>query len=154
MQKQEQAGNVAELHKKIAESEKNQNLWQEFEEKYNKIVDLSPCGIVIVDLKGKVTSCNRAAAEITGFTEEEIIGKKFTRLPYLQRKDIPKYIKIFSSLLFAPSNTRYVATSLFTAAKSLTSSTRTRALWKLNMPPASNRTIKSKRTFFILGKQN
>ena len=79
--------------------EKFQDLWQEYEEKYKKIVDLSPCGIVIVDLKGKVISCNTAAVEGTGFTEKEMIGKKFTRLPYLRKKDIPLYIKTFGSLL-------------------------------------------------------
>ena len=81
------------------EMEKFQDLWQEYEEKYKKIVDLSPCGIVIVDLKGKVISCNTAAVEGTGFTEKEMIGKKFTRLPYLRKKDIPLYIKTFGSLL-------------------------------------------------------
>jgi len=78
---------------------KFRDLWHEYEDKYKKIVDLCPCGIVIVDLKGKVTFCNKAAVESTGFTEEEVIGKKFTRLPYLRKKDIPQYVKIFGSLL-------------------------------------------------------
>lgn len=99
MQKKKKASDVAELRRRIAELEKFQELWQESEERLNKIVDLNPCGIMTVDLKGRVTSCNRAAAEITGFAKEEIIGKKFTRLPYLRSKDIPQYIKIFSSLL-------------------------------------------------------
>ena len=83
----------------VGEMVKFQELWKEYEEKYKKIVDLSPCGIVIVDLKGKVTSCNMAAVEYTGFTKEEIIGKKFTSLPFLRKKDIPRYVKIFGSLL-------------------------------------------------------
>lgn len=81
------------------ELEEFQKLWQESEEKYKNIVEMNPCGIVIVDLKGKVTSCNKASVEYTGFTKEEIIGKKFTRLPYLCKEDIPKYVKIFGSLL-------------------------------------------------------
>lgn len=81
------------------EKQNFQELWKEYEEKYKKIVELSPCGIVIVDLKGKVTSCNKAAVEGTGFTEKEMLGKKFTRLPYLRKKDIPRYVKIFGSLL-------------------------------------------------------
>ena len=89
MSKQQHAG----------ERENSQEFWKDYEEKYKKIVDLSPCGILIVDLKGKVTSCNTAAVEYTGFTKEEIIGKKFTSLPYLRKKDIPRYIKIFGSLL-------------------------------------------------------
>jgi PAS domain S-box-containing protein len=81
------------------EREDFKDLWQEYEEKYDKIMDLSPCGIVIVDLKGKVIRCNRAAVKGTGFAEEEFVGKKFTRLPYLRKKDIPRYVKIFSTLL-------------------------------------------------------
>lgn len=99
MSRQKRSSDVDKLHKKIVELEKFHELGQEYKEKYNKIVDLSPCGIVTVDLKGKVTSCNRTAAEITGFSREEIIGKKFTRIPYLRKKDIPQYIKIFNSLL-------------------------------------------------------
>lgn len=99
MSKQKQSSEVDKLHKKIAELEESHELWQEYKEKYNKIVDLSPCGILTVDLKGRVTSCNKAAAEITGFSREEVIGKKFTRIPYLRKKDIPQFIKIFSSLL-------------------------------------------------------
>ena len=99
MPKQQHDFEVAKLQKKIAELEKSQESWQETEKKYKNIVELNPCGIVIVDLKGKVTSCNKAVFENTGFTKEEIIGKKFTRLPHLRKKDIPQYIKIFYSLL-------------------------------------------------------
>ncbi|UCE41735.1 MAG: PAS domain S-box protein [Candidatus Aminicenantes bacterium] len=99
MSKQTKPIDVAKLRKKIVDLEKSQERLQEYEEKYKKIVELNPCGIVIVDLKGKVVFCNRAAVDYTGFNEEEIIGKKFTRLPYLRKKDIPKYIKIFGSLL-------------------------------------------------------
>ena len=99
MSRQKRLSDVDKLHKKIVELEKFHELGQEYKEKYNKIVDLSPCGIVTVDRKGRVTSCNRTAAEITGFSREDIIGKKFTRIPYLRKKDIPRFIKIFNSLL-------------------------------------------------------
>ena len=99
MSRQKRLSDVDKLHKKIVELKKFHELGQEYKEKYNKIVDLSPCGIVTVDLKGRVTSCNRTAAEITGFSREDIIGKKFTRIPYLRKKDIPRFIKIFNSLL-------------------------------------------------------
>ncbi len=85
--------------KNSADIEKFKELWQEYEAKYKKIVDLCPCGIVIVDLMGKVIFCNDAAVEYTGFTKEEIIGKKFTRLPFLRKKDIPRYVTIFGALL-------------------------------------------------------
>lgn len=91
--------NAAELQKRIAKLEKYQELWQESEEKFKNIVNLSPNGIVIVDLLGKVTFCNNAFFEYTGCTRDEVMGKKFTKLPQLRKKDIPRHIKIFSSLL-------------------------------------------------------
>ncbi len=90
---------MAGAHKKIDELKKFRELWEEYEEKYKKILELTPCGVVIVDMKGKVTACNKAAVEYTGYTKEEVIGKNFTRLPYLRKKDIPQYIKIFGSLI-------------------------------------------------------
>ncbi len=99
MPKQKKKNDVAELQKRIAQLEKFQELWQESEEKFNNVVDLCPSGIVIVDLLGKVTFCNNAFFEYTGCTRDEVIGKKFTKLPQLRKKDIPQHAKIFSSLL-------------------------------------------------------
>jgi PAS domain S-box-containing protein len=99
MSKQKQPSDVAELRKKIAELEKFQDLWEESEEKIKSLMDLSPNGIVIVDLKGKVTYCNDAFFQYTGFTRQEIIGKKYTTLRQLRKKDIPRYVKIFGTLL-------------------------------------------------------
>ena len=62
-------------------------------------MDLSPNGIVLVDLRGNVVFCNDAFFEFTGFTREEVLGKKFSAMPQLRKKDIPQYIKIFGSLL-------------------------------------------------------
>jgi len=78
--------------------ESNERL-RESEEKHRNIVEMSPYGIVTVDLKGRITSCNKAFFDMIGYPEEGIIGKKFTRLPHLPKKDISKNLKIFSSLL-------------------------------------------------------
>jgi PAS domain S-box-containing protein len=97
---------LLELRKKNAEWEKlakemKQSIERltEFEERYRNIVEMSPNGIVTVDLKGRITACNRAFFEETGHSKEEIIGKKFTRLPHLPKRDIQKNLKIFGSLL-------------------------------------------------------
>ena len=72
---------------------------RESEELYRSIFDLSPDGIVTVDLKGVVTTCNPIFLELIGFSEDEIIGKRFTKLPSLQAKDIPRYTKMFASMI-------------------------------------------------------
>ena len=78
--------------------ESNERL-RESEEKHKNIVEMSPYGIATVDLKGRVTGCNKAFFDMIGYPKEGIIGKKFTRLPHLPKKDISKNLKIFSSLL-------------------------------------------------------
>ena len=62
------------------------------------MIELSPDSIVTVNLKGVVTSCNSAYEKFTGYSKEETIGKHFNKLPFLNMKDIPSYIKIFNHL--------------------------------------------------------
>ena len=69
------------------------------EGQYREIVELSPDGIITVNLKGTITSCNQAFTYLAGFSKEEIVGKHFTKLPTLRAKDIPKYVKLFASML-------------------------------------------------------
>lgn len=69
------------------------------QEQYKSIFILAPDGIMTVDIKGVVTSCNKAYFELTGFSEEEIIDKHFTKLPLVRAKEIPEYVKIFSLVI-------------------------------------------------------
>jgi len=69
------------------------------EEKYKSIVELAPEGIITVDLKGVVTSCNSAFLSLTGFSAPEIIGKHISKLPTMWARDIPKYLKLFGSAI-------------------------------------------------------
>ncbi len=69
------------------------------EEKYREMVDQAPDGMTTIDRKGKVTACNRAFLESTGFTEEEIVGQHFSKLPTLRTRDMPKYLKVFATLM-------------------------------------------------------
>ncbi len=91
--------NTSMLEKELADLRKSQKQPEESEDQFKNIVELSPIGTVIVDLRGKVTFANKAFFEAIGFAKEEIIGKKFTKLPHLRKKDIPRYIKIFNSLI-------------------------------------------------------
>lgn len=72
---------------------------KESEAKYRDLVELSPDGIVSVDLKGTITSINSSYVQLTGFSKEEIVGKHFSKLPTLKLRDIPRYTKIFMSLI-------------------------------------------------------
>lgn len=69
------------------------------EERYKRLVDLAPDGIVTVNMKGVITSCNKAMLDMTGYSRDEIVGKHFSKVGLLQAKSIPKYMKLISSIL-------------------------------------------------------
>ncbi len=61
----------------------------ESEQRYRNLVEMSPLGIVAVDLFGFIRSVNSTALKITGYTEEDLVGMHFTKLSGFKLKDIP-----------------------------------------------------------------
>jgi len=83
----------------ITERKKAEEQLKESEEKYRTIVELAPDAIITVDLKGVITACNTAFLKLTKFSREDIVGKHFAKLPTLRMRDMPQYLKLFSSIL-------------------------------------------------------
>lgn len=78
-------GHVTDLNivvEEITERKKAEEALQESEQRYRAVIENSRDAIILTDPggKGKIISVNRAAAEMFGWTEEEMIG--------LTRKDI------------------------------------------------------------------
>ena len=87
-------------HVKDITEEKNAELrLKESEERYRRLVDLAPDGIILIDVKGRIIEVNNAFAELSGHSREEIAGRHFSKLPTLVAKEIPHYLKLFLSLL-------------------------------------------------------
>ncbi len=84
------------LRKRVNEVEKS-------EEQLKSILELAPDGIITLNLKGIVTSCNPSVYRTTGYAEKDILQKHFTKVPLFRKKDIPQYIKLFSSFLTGKS---------------------------------------------------
>ena len=78
-----------EIHHHIIKSEAR---WQ-------SLVEMAPDGIVTMNLKGFVTSVNNSFLKLTGFSEDEIVGKHFSSLGTVRARDLPNNIKIFASLI-------------------------------------------------------
>jgi PAS domain S-box-containing protein len=87
------------IFRDVKERKKAEQRLRESEENYRNIVELAPDGIITVNIKGVVNSCNTAFSRLSGFSKEEIIGKPISHLPTMRKRDIPKYIKLFSTLL-------------------------------------------------------
>ncbi len=95
-------GNVTaalELAVPITERKMIEEKLTESEERYRGIVELSPYGIATANLEGVFTSVNKAVSDLTGFSEEEIVGKHFIELGALRTIDLPKFHKLLASVL-------------------------------------------------------
>ena len=66
---------------------------------YRSIFQSAPEVMAIADMKGVVTDVNKAAVLLSGYTRDELVGKHFTRIPVFNTRDIPRYAKIFRSLI-------------------------------------------------------
>jgi two-component system cell cycle sensor histidine kinase/response regulator CckA len=72
---------------------------QGFRELHDKLVKISPDGILTVDLKGFVYSVNDAFVELTGYDRADIEGKHASQLPTVRARDIPMYLQILFDIL-------------------------------------------------------
>lgn len=71
----------------------------EAEELCERMVELSPDGILTFNAKGIIQTCNNAAINMMGYSKDELLGNHFAKLESLRPKDIPKYLKLFKEVL-------------------------------------------------------
>ncbi len=83
----------------IEESQPTTLEFQEEEKLYHSVVELSPDGIFVLDLKGIVRSCNASAVKLLGYPKEDLIGHKFSDIGKYDMKEIATYLKIFHSII-------------------------------------------------------
>jgi PAS domain S-box-containing protein len=68
------------------------------EEKYRNLVELAPVGIITLSKNGTVTSCNPAFLEMSGYSNDEIVGKHFLKLPTISKNIIFKNAKLIKKI--------------------------------------------------------
>ena len=85
--------------RQAVEGKRAEEALKESEEKYRSIVELAPDAIITLDFNWVVTSCNAATTRRMGYSRDELIGKHFSEMGFLQAKDFPKHHKLFSSIL-------------------------------------------------------
>lgn len=88
-----------EITQEITAREETADKIKTSEERYRNLIELAPDGIISVDLQGIVKSCNLEFVKMTGYPKDEIIGKHFTKLPTIRKRDTPKYVKVVSSII-------------------------------------------------------
>ena len=68
------------------------------DDKYYKLFEVAPESIAILDIDGKIIDCNEQTLKLAGIDKKKIIGKSFSNLGIIEKKELDKYIKIFTSL--------------------------------------------------------
>jgi len=90
--------NMAIAHN-ITERKQAEEVLGESEEKYRTIFESVRDVIIRLDKYGKIMEVNKRIEDCFGFTREELIGKRFTKLGVLGLKDVPKIVKLSSEAL-------------------------------------------------------
>ena len=83
----------------ITESKQAEEKLQDSEEYLQILFDYAPDAYYINDLKGNFFGGNKAAERLTGYKEEELIGKSFLKLKLLSLTAIPKAAKLLAKNL-------------------------------------------------------
>ncbi len=69
------------------------------ETRYRSLMELAPDGIVTVNLRGEVTWINNAYSTITGFSKDEIVGRKIWSISPVRAGDVFMFFRLFFDLL-------------------------------------------------------
>jgi PAS domain S-box-containing protein len=81
----------------IAEREKTKEELQESEQRFRIYVENAPMGVFLVDENGNYLEVNKAACELTGYTEEELLGMRI--MDILPPKAMDSAMEAFEELL-------------------------------------------------------
>jgi two-component system cell cycle sensor histidine kinase/response regulator CckA len=88
-----------DLDKKSDEGKQGNELLGEAKEELRMIFDGIRDGIAVLDMTGKVIEINNRLLEVGGYTEEEIIGKRFKLLKMFSAKSLTKMVSAFTKIV-------------------------------------------------------
>ncbi len=85
--------------REITESYQLQQEYFKASEKYLRLFEAAPDGIIWLNTRGRILEANDALVKMSGYAKHEFVGKHFTKSPGLISSYIPQYISIFKELL-------------------------------------------------------
>ncbi len=90
---------VAELKQSERELRRSKEALRDSKEELAAIFNDVMDGIVLLDMTGKIIKMNQRITEVTGYTEKDIIGKRFDLLKMFTAKSIVKMVASFAKTL-------------------------------------------------------
>jgi PAS domain S-box-containing protein len=87
---------IAELEKVEAERKRAEGAVRESEERYRAIFDSANDGIITLDTTGCVIAINKKLEQMTGYRQEDFLGKNIAEFDMLTRKSLKLTLENFS----------------------------------------------------------
>ena len=87
-------GNIAGIEgslRDITDRKQVEDALRESNEKYRTLFESNPVYTILIDLEGKILDINDLAANLSGHTKNELIGKNFMDLEFFQEKDLSNH---------------------------------------------------------------
>jgi PAS domain S-box-containing protein len=73
----------------------------ESKQMYRDLVELSPDGIIILDLKGTIINVNKSFCKLAGYPPEDFINKPIANIPTIIQGNLNLYLKLFNMVVFS-----------------------------------------------------
>jgi PAS domain S-box-containing protein len=101
---------IAAVMRSRAEAARNKAEFalKESERMYRKLIELAPEGIFTLDFKGFIRSANSAFFKLTGYSEEEIVGKHFSKIGTVRLSRVPSYVSMFTKIVQGDTSKPFV----------------------------------------------
>ncbi len=88
----------------ITARKENELELQERKKIYQDLVELSPDGIIIVDIKGRIYNVNKAFCDMSGYKSEDFIDKSIFKIPTMIRSKKVMYKSIVKAVFSGKKN--------------------------------------------------
>ncbi|MBR9679012.1 MAG: PAS domain S-box protein, partial [Nanoarchaeota archaeon] len=82
-----------------SDEEKIRKQIEESEEKYKQLFNSSQAGIITLNSKGFIETCNQAFIDLTGYKEKDFVGKHMTQTPTLDKLSMKQFLPLFKKVI-------------------------------------------------------
>jgi PAS domain S-box-containing protein len=72
---------------------------KETEQRFEDLLRLAPVAIMTYSITGHISSCNQATLDMTGYSNEELVGKHLTQLPFFNLETVKMTLPLLTSLI-------------------------------------------------------